>query len=187
MEELKKDDKFKNFLIVVSFFAFICYSIYGSFFKTSNEIGFLGVDKAGRQIFIQTLDGYLQPGIKVDSDFFDHNFISRFFIQEPMRTTIRFDVQDSQNKLSLSTAENFLSQLNEDFVNNYKSDISTRADSAITPDELKKRLRDSKSVTMEALLAGFGFKQFQIFQEGKHILTVEINGNKNIYWTGSDK
>lgn len=185
MEEIKKDEKLKTFLIGLGFAIFIVYAIYSQFFKTSNEIGFIGADKAGRQILIQTLDAYMEPDIKVDSDFSDYSFLSRAIIQEPMRTTIRFDVQNSKNNASLSTVENFLSQPNSDFINNFKEKVSIRDDSSITPDELRKRLNEKNASTMEGFLAGFGFKKFQIYKEGKHVLTVEINGVKNVYWAGS--
>lgn len=185
MEEIEKDDRLKNFLTGLGFAIFIIYAIYSQFFKTSNEIGFIGADKAGRQILVQTLDAYLEPDIKVDSDFLDYSFLSRVVIQEPMRTTIRFDVQNEQDKASLSTVENFLSQPNDEFITMFKEEISIRDNSEITPDELRKRLNEKNSSTMEGFLAGFGFKKFQIYREGKHVLTVEIDGTKNVYWTGN--
>lgn len=39
---------------------------------------------------------------------------------------------------------------------------------------------------MESLLAGFGFKKMQIYEKGNHVITVEIKGNKNVYWVGAD-
>jgi len=62
-------------------------------FQTTDEIGFLGAGKVGRQVFIQTLDDMMEKNNKgsVDSDFFDKPFIVRFILGEPLRTTIRFN------------------------------------------------------------------------------------------------
>jgi len=185
MEEVKKDYKLKDFLIGAGIIIFIGYSFYSTIFKTTNEIGFIGADKTGRQILIQTLDAYLEPDIKVDSDSSDYSFLSRAVVQEPMRTTIRFDVQNGQDKISISNAENFLSQPNDEFIAMFKEKIFIRDNGGITPDELRRRLSEKNASTMEGFLAGFGFKKFQIYKEGKHVLTVEINGVENVYWAGN--
>lgn len=177
-----KNGKIKNILIGLGVAFLIGYTIYYSVIRTTNEIGFLGTDKSGRQVLIQTLDDYLKPDVKVDSDFYDHSFLNRMLIQEPMRTNIRFDIQKPQNKMPLSSAENFLSQPNDEFVKNFKEKIFMHEGYEITPEELQKNLKDKEVITMEDFLAGFGFKKFQIYEKGKHVLTVEIKGNENVYW-----
>ena len=153
----------KNVLIGICFVAITGYFLYFNFIRNTNEIGYLGIDKNGRQIFIQTLDNYLEPDTKVDSDINDHNIFSRILIQEPMRTTIRFDSKSSSNKISLTNADEYLSQPYNVILDEYTGDISTRSDSKITPDDLKKRLDEKGVKTIEDLLAGFGFKKLQIY------------------------
>ena len=182
MEQEK--NKLKNYLIGLTILLFIGYSFYWSFFRTTNEIGFLGADKSGRQVLIQTLDSYYSPDVRVDSDFFDYTFISRIMIQEPMRTTIRFDIQNEKNTASLSSVENFLTQPYNGFIDNFKEKIFMQDGYEITPEELKESLSEKNVKTMEDFLAGFGFKKFQIYEKGIHKLTVEIKGNKNVYWAG---
>lgn len=177
--------KFKNILIGICVAIFISYSIYYSIIRTTNEIGFIGADKAGRQVLIQTLDNYLKPDVRVDSDFNDHSFLERMLIQEPMRTTLRFDIQNNQNKINLSSAENFLSQPYGSFLSNFKDKIFLKEGYEVSPEEFDKNLKDKGAKTMEDFLAGFGFKKLQIYEKGKHVLTVEINGNKNVYWAGN--
>ena len=179
-----KSGKIKNILIGLGIAFIIGYTIYYSVIRTTNEVGFLGADKSGRQVLIQTLDDYLKPDVKVDTDFYDHSFLSRMLIQEPMRTIIRFDIQNPQSKISLSSAESFLSQPNDEFVKNFKEKIFMHEGYEVTPEDLKKNLKNKEAKTIEDFLAGFGFKKFEMYEKGKHVLTVEIKGNKNVYWAG---
>jgi len=165
MVEEQKQTSPKNILLAIAIVAIICYSFYSEFIRTSNEIGFLGASKEGRQVLIQTLDSYMEPDIKVDSDFYDHSFVSRILIQEPMRTTIRFDIKGAGDA-SLSSAENFLSYPDDDFVKQFKRSVFMQEGSEISPDELIKRLKEKNITTMEGFLAGFGFKQFQVYYSG---------------------
>ncbi|MCX6745384.1 MAG: hypothetical protein NTX82_07770 [Candidatus Parcubacteria bacterium] len=187
MEQIagNKNGKLKNILIGLGVVFLIGYLVYYSLVRTTNEIGFLGADKSGRQVLIQTLDDYLKPDVKVDSDFYDHSFLSRMLIQEPMRTTIRFDIQNPQNKIFFSSAESFLSQSNDEFVKNFKEKIFMQEGYEITPRELQKRLEDKEAKTMEDFLAGFGFNKFQMYEKGKYVSTFEIKGTRNVYWAGN--
>lgn len=179
-------NKIKNILIGILIAVILGYVFYSSFIRNRNEIGYLGADKSGRQIFIQTLDDYFEPDIKIDSDFNDYSVLSRMLIQEPMRTTIRFDIKNPQNKISLSIADDFLSQPYSVILDEYKGNVSIRSDSEISPDDLKKRLDEKGAKTVEDLFAGFGFKKFQIYNKGQHSLTTELKGTKNVYWTGGE-
>lgn len=182
----QKDSKLKNYGIGVIVLIIITYSFYYAFFKTTNEIGFLGFDKTGRQIFIQTLDTYSEPDINVDSDFSDHNILDRILIQEPMRTTIKFNIKSSSSNSYLSSADSFLSQPYDILLKQYKGNISTRENSEISPTELTQRLNEKGCKTIEDFLAGLGFIKIQIFENGSHKLTVELKGNKNVYWSGGE-
>lgn len=184
-EENEVKNKLKGYLSTCVFIVVIGFSFYYNIFRTTNEIGYLGVDKTGRQIFIQTLDAYFQPLAKVDSDFYDHNFLYRILIEEPMRTTIRFDIQDNE-KVSLQSVEDFMDQPYENILREYRGKVSLRNDWEVDPQDLDKSLKEKDAKTMEDFLAGFGFRRLQVYQNDQHIATVEIRGTKNVEWAGGE-
>ncbi|MBU2497815.1 MAG: hypothetical protein KKE57_02840 [Proteobacteria bacterium] len=85
----------KKVFIYIGVCLVIGYVIY-SMFKTTDEIGFLGAGKVGRQVLIQTLDEVIKQRGKVNSEFFDRPFILRLLIGAPLRTTIRYDFHEER-------------------------------------------------------------------------------------------
>lgn len=178
------NENFKTKVVYpILFIAFIGVVFYQNFIRHNNEIGFLGTDKDGRQVLIQMLNEQLKPDIKVDSDFFEHNLIYRMLVQEPMRTVVRFDVQD-ENKIPTKQVEEYLNQSSSDFVNKLTGKVFMQEKYQLNPGELSKQLDEKGIKTMEGLLAGFGFKQVEILENGKLITTKEIQNTKNAYWAG---
>jgi hypothetical protein len=88
----------RKLLIYICVFSVIGFTIF-KMFQTTDEIGYLGAGKVGRQVLIQSLDAILKPRARVDSDFFDRPFIVRLILGEPLRTTIRLDLIFKRKKL----------------------------------------------------------------------------------------
>ena len=68
----KKKEYIANIVVV-----FIIMMVFCNGCSNNNEYGYLGFDKTGRQIYIQSLNHYFQGQIKVESEFFDRNIIQR--------------------------------------------------------------------------------------------------------------
>ncbi len=175
----------RGWLGVAFFIAVVVYSFYSTFVKTSNEIGFLGMDKAGRQVFIQSLDSFLDPNINVDSDFFDHNLISRMLIQEPMRTTLKFDIRDENEFVATSESIGaFLAAPASKLVDMYKSNVTMQENYELTLDEFRKLVNDKEVKSIGDLLSGFGFKRFEVYSRGILIKRVDFPKTKNVLHAG---
>lgn len=175
----------KGWLGIALFIAVVVYSFYSAFIKTSNEVGFLGMDKVGRQVFIQSLDSYLDPNINVDSDFFDHSFVSRMLIQEPMRTTLKFDIRDEKEFVASSeSVDAFLAAPASKLMDMYKSKVTMQENYELTPDELRKSVNDKGVQNIGDLLSGFGFKRFEVYSRGVLIKRVDLPKTKNVLHAG---
>lgn len=192
MDESQKDNvtksltqRAKGWLCIALFITVVVYSFYSAFIKTSNEVGFLGMDKVGRQVFIQSLDSFLDPNVNVDSDFFDHNFVSRILIQEPMRTTLKFDIRDEKEFVaSPKSVDAFLAAPASKLTDMYKSNITMQENYEMTPDELRKSVNDKGVQNIEDLLSGFGFKRFEVYSRGVLIKKVDLLKTKNVMHAG---
>ncbi|NTU98537.1 hypothetical protein HGA64_00815 [Candidatus Falkowbacteria bacterium] len=170
-------------LYPILFIAFIGVVFYQNFIRHSNEIGFLGADKDGRQVFIQTLNKQLEPDMKVDSDFFEYNLLYRMLVQEPMRTVIKFDIQD-KNKITVKQVDDYLNQPSSKFVEKFTDKVFMQEKYQVSPSDLTKQLDEKGVKTIEGLLAGFGFRQIEILENGKLVTTKEIQNTKNVFWAG---
>jgi hypothetical protein len=175
----------KGWLGGLAILLIIVYSFYTVFVKTSNEVGFLGMDKVGRQVFIQTVDAYLDPNINVDLDFNDHNILERIVIQEPMRTVLKFDIRDTRElEATPETVNNFLNQPASVILNEYHGKITMQDDYEVTPNELKKTAIEKDVQTVADLLSGFGFKRYEVYARGKLIKSVDLPKTKNVLHAG---
>lgn len=179
-------EQFKNWIIGISILMIFVYSFYYVIFRTTNEIGWLGADKNGRQILIQTLDkSSKEVGINVDSDFYSHPIWERMIIGEPMRTVIRYDVKNP-NEVNRFAIQDHLSQPYTSFTDNISGEISIRSDSSISKEYIIERLNENGARTMEDLYAGFGFKRIELYSNGKFTSAQEIRGVKNVFNSGGD-
>lgn len=179
---MQKLQKLKEYLIGALVILVIVIYSFHYFTTIINERGFLGMDKSGRQIFIQTMDQYISTiddSVTVTSDWDDFSFLERLW-QEPMRTTLRiYKVMDEDESLRFKIAEGFAeiipSQKIEDsleipytdFLHNYSSEISMSEDYSVTQKELEEFSKESGVVTYRDLLRGFGFTNYEYYINGE--------------------
>ncbi len=175
--------------VLITFFivALLGLGIYHLFFRSSDEIGFLGAGKVGRQVLLQTFDSELQPDVKVESEFFDSPLPIRLIIGEPLRTTMRFNVQN-ENKLKADqeTAKTFLAQPSRSITDRFQGKIIMQNGFEVTPEELSESIKNKNVNTIEDLLAGFGFTKFEIYMLDHPRVSIDIKGTKNIGHVGGD-
>lgn len=178
----------KGGLLGVVLLTLIAWGVWGAFFKVTNEIGPLGADKVGRQIMIQSLDHHFQKAnqdISVDSDFFDHNILSRL-IQEPMRTTFRFTIGPKANDLTIQLAREWLEQPYNLFLREYTGRVTLQDSLEMTPPEIDGKLRELGTETMGDYLSAWGFRIFEVYQGERLVLATKLKiiGRPNIKHIG---
>jgi hypothetical protein len=187
-KHLKKEDlvqKLKGWASVGGVIAIIVYSFYFTIFKTTNEVGFMGMDKVGRQVFIQSMDAYLDPNVDVDSDFFDYNILYRLVIQEPMRTVLKFDIRDEDEfQASPESVDAFLASPASGILDMYQDEVMMQEEYRLTPEELKQSAKDKGVETVSDLLSGFGFERFDVYSRGSLIKSVVLPKTKNVGHAG---
>ena len=140
------------------------------------------MDKVGRQTFIQSLNRTMGQEVKVESDFFDYPFYLRY-LQEPMRTTIRFNVEldglpfseENAKEALVSSYENILSEIDK---------IHLQENIIVTADDIRQELIKKGASTIEDLLVGFGFKKYEVYENGKKICGITLNNPGNIRHIG---
>jgi len=141
----------KKVLIYIGVCLVISYVIY-TMFKTTDEIGFLGAGKVGRQVLIQTLDGSLKHRGKVDSEFFDRPFIFRLLFGVPLRTTIRFDFHEERaEKTDTEMVNKYLALPHETITDFFKGNIVIQEGYEITADNLRKLMKEKNVHTIEKI------------------------------------
>jgi len=164
----------------------ISYVIY-SFFKTTDEIGFLGAGKVGRQVLIQTLDGALEPRGKVHSEFFDRPFIFRLLFGAPLRTTIRFDFHEERaEKTDTEIVKKYLALPHETITHFFRGNIVMQEGYEITADNLRKLMKEKNVNTIEDFLAGFGFRRYEVYLRGTPRVSIEIRNVRNVKHAGGN-
>jgi hypothetical protein len=177
--------KLKSWASISGVIAIIVYSFYFTIFKTTNEGGFMGMDKVGRQVFIQSMDAYLDPNVDVDSDFFDYNILYRLVIQEPMRTVLKFDIRDENEfKATPESVDAFLASPASGILDMYQDEVMMQQEYRLTPEELKQSAKDKGVETVGDLLSGFGFKRFDVYSRGNLIKSVELPKTENVGHAG---
>ncbi|AKM81277.1 MAG: hypothetical protein UT13_C0001G0316 [Candidatus Pacebacteria bacterium GW2011_GWF2_38_9] len=177
--------KIKGWASVGGVIAIIVYSFYFTIFKTTNEVGFMGMDKVGRQVFIQSMDAYLDPNVDVDSDFFDYNILYRLVIQEPMRTVLKFDIRDENEfQASPESVDAFLASPASGILDMYQDEVMMQEEYRLTPEELKQSAKDEGVETVSDLLSGFGFERFDVYSRGSLIKSVELPKTENVGHAG---
>ena len=189
---MQKSQKIKEYLIgAVIIFAIGIYGFH-YFTTTINERGFLGMDKSGRQVFIQTVDHYastIDNSVTVTSNWEDFSLLERLW-QEPMRTTLRiYKTIDEDEYVNFQIAESFadiipsqdieasLEVPYSEFLHNYYSEISMSEDYSVTPDELDEFAKEAGVVTYRDLLRGFGFTNYEYYVNGELKSSIILNPN----------
>ena len=176
----------KKVLIYFGVFLVISYVIY-NIFKTSDEIGFLGAGKVGRQVLIQTLNVAFKPKGKVDSEFFDRPFIFRLLFGAPLRTTIRFDFQEEKaEKTDMNMVNKYLALPHEKITRYFKGNIVMQEGYEITTDNLKELMKEKNVNTIEDFLAGFGFRRYEVYFSGTPKVSIELRNVRNVKHAGGN-
>jgi len=171
----------KRWLGVLLFLALIVYAFYYVIFRTTNETGFLGMDKVGRQVFIQSMDYAFDPNADIDSDFNDHNLLSRMFIQEPMRTVFRIDIRD-ENEFHATPEEldAFLASPASEITDFFTDKATMQDDLEFTKDELQEYMVKNNVNNVADLFSGFGFKKFEVYSRGNLIKSYDLPRTENV-------
>jgi hypothetical protein len=158
-------------------------------FKTTDEIGFLGSGKVGRQVYIQTIDQGLKQNEKgsVCSEFFDRPFIVRFFLGEPLRTTIRFDfIEEKAQATNAEMIRNYLALPHETITDNLHGNIIMQEGYETTAKDLRELLNEKNVQTIEDFYAGLGFKKYDVYFRGSPKVSIELRNVKNVKHVGVD-
>lgn len=147
------------------FLAWLGLGLYGMFFKTTNIISPIGTDKVGRQVLISSLDAtFKKMGGKdreyVSSEWRDTNFFQRFFIQEPMRTTLIMLPDTAVEAPSLADIDTLLESPVTELLGPM---VTLRDDAEETRAEVLTRLVKHKfDLTFEGYLSAAGFYRFEV-------------------------
>ena len=172
--------------------AFLGFGTYGACFKVTNEIGPVGADKSGRQIFIQTIDKlYGRPlGMTVTSEWADTNLVQRLIVGEPMRTTFRFVVDSSLSAPSVEYGQQFLASSFRSFFAQFNpppnATLSLRDDRKIPLSDFIGRLDQMNAASVEDMLAALGFRRFDIVFRAKTVFMADLKeiSRPNAKWVG---
>lgn len=176
----------KKILIYIGVCLIISYVIY-SMFKTTDEIGFLGAGKVGRQVLIQTIDETLKKRGRVDSEFFDRPFIVRLLFGAPLRTTIRFDFEEENaGKTDTEMVRRYLALPHETITDLFNGDIVMQEGYEITAHDLRRLMKDNNVNTIEDFFAGFGFRRYEVYFKGSPRVSIEIRNVRNVKHVGGN-
>ncbi len=186
----------RGVLIGVGLCAVLAYGTWSAFFETSNEIGPVGADWAGRQVFLQSWDHYMAQTqdsssrgfqLHVTSEFDKTPFLVRF-LQRPMRTTIVLSyVLAVRKRPYAGFLDSLLNAPSETLVSQYRDSISLREDQDIPVDSLRSRLRALGVVTVGQFFAALGFRHLELDVNGHKMDARELPvvGRGNVKWAGS--
>ncbi len=165
----------------MSFVSVISFIVYRMFFLPSDEIGYLGANKIGRQVFIQTMDSRLKPQGEVTSEFFDTPLIGRLFIGDHLtRTTIRFNFYDrAADTMTMKTVMKYLGSPYARITLSLSDSILLQENYIVGFNEFDDLLKNKKVITIEDLLAGLGFKTYEVYFKGNPKFSIELRNVKN--------
>lgn len=179
-------NKILETLLVIFVIGFVIFKM----FQTTDEIGYLGAGKVGRQVLIQTLDHFMEPKARVTSEFYDRPFILRLILGEPLRTTIRFDFQDEKAKIT--TLEMLINYLNlphetitQFFDESKEEKIILQDKFELGVDDFKKSLIDKNVKTIEDFFAGYGFYKYEVYIFGQPKFSIDLRNVKNVGHVGT--
>jgi hypothetical protein len=172
--------KVKKVLIYSGFSLIVAYIISVEF-RPSDEIGFLGAGKVGRQALIQSLDEFLKARkTKVDSEYCDRPFIFRLLFGAPLRTTIRFDTCEEGQRIDEKMVRNYLALPHETITHYLRGNILMQEGNEISADDLKRLMLEKNVKTIEDFYAGFGFKRYEFYARGVPRVSIENRNVRNV-------
>lgn len=183
------------FLGAVAFLLFIVIGIHSTYFRVTNEIGPIGADKAGRQIFLQTLQYYLGDplGVTLTSEWSDSTFLGRLLFQEPMRTTIRFVSSETLAQVDPEAPRQFLNASFREFFGQFKppaeASISLRENDSIPLSEFYGKLDALGASSVADMLAAMGFRRFEVYHGERLLAASDLPtvGRANVKWVGGNE
>ena len=181
-------EKVKRFFTIVGILIILGIVFYKGC-SPDNYFGYLGFDKIGRQIYIQSLNEHFEGRILVESEFFDRNVFMRF-LKEPQRTTLRFNnvfqdidnleiddpireqyieyvIQETQRALN-EPIDNILDFFDDD------AEIYLTEDKTISGTELRQRTREAECMTVQDFYKGLGFNKYEVYINGEEYYTVDF-------------
>lgn len=161
------NEKIKNLLAIVGVVLFIAYSIYAVLLRQTNEIGPIGFDKVGRQIFLQTLEAENKDaGLRVTSEWEDTTFMERMFIKAPMRTTMRFILDKPAGPYGVHTLQTFLDAPWQTYFMGMgpKTEVFFQEEVRLSLADLYTALGKVGAKTNKDMLAAMGFRRYEIYQ-----------------------
>lgn len=176
-----------------AFLLLVGFSLYHSCFRVTNEIGPIGADKAGRQIFLQSLQHYMgKPlGYTVTSEWSDSSFLVRLLVQEPMRTTIRFvlpkDGGEPDSRPFIELLEAPYPRFFALFNSPPDAEIWLREEHSVPLANFYERLDDIGASTVEDMFASLGFRRFEVYYDGRALLQRDLRQvhRANVKWVGA--
>lgn len=182
----------KTAAVGVALGLWILSGVYGMFFRVENTIGPIGADKVGRQVLLQSLNDYHKrinhtEEDLVASEWQDTNFVQRFFIQEPMRTTFIMLPSTSDPRPSLDTFNAFLDASYSSLLSQYRGKITLQDELEQTPGELDKRLRKMGCHSMRDYLGKWGFKRFEVRYGKELMFACDLDASGSVNWVGGNK
>ena len=154
----------------------------------SNEVGPVGMDTDGRQIFLQTLEHrFRDSGVRVTSEWDDSNILQRF-AQEPMRTTFRLIGPGEADADASRRAEESLA-LRFDEITVEITEISMGSDRKMSGRDFEKRLRELGVVTVADMLGAMGFRRYELFAGSKLVFArdLPVIGRGNVKHVGGER
>ena len=186
--------RLQAFALIAAFGAYMLYAAWATFFRVTNEIGPVGADKVGRQVYLQSLDQYFSGidssstgyAVDVGSEPVSKWIVIRM-VKESMFTTFRMSYRITDTKLIDSTfAEQLLHSSADEFLNLYRGPATLRDDVDIPSDSLRARMSTLKVASFADFLAAFGFRRFEVFINGRPFVSTDLPqlSRRNSQWIG---
>lgn len=187
----KAASQIKNLLVILAVVLFIAYSIYAVLLRQTNEIGPIGVDKDGRQIFLQTLDAVNKDnGLRVTSEWESTTFLERMFIKEPMRTTIRFVMRGSTDISDVLVSRAYLDMPWSNYFRGAPPEgkMHLREDVEVLLPEFYMALEKLGAKTNEDMFAAMGFRHYEVYRGDALVALYDLDniGRGNVKHMGGD-
>lgn len=146
---------------------------YCGFGRVVNEVGPVGMDVAGRQIFLQTLETALRDsGVRVTSEWDDTNVLGRL-VQEPMRTTIRLIGPADRTDGIAENAAALLRQPHGNLTRELQT-IWISENYKVTGQEFATMLAREGVQTLGDALAAMGFRRYEYFAATRLVFAADL-------------
>ena len=197
-QESSATDRRLPTLVPLFLLAFFALGVWQACFQVTNEIGPVGMDKVGRQVFLQSFDAYAHRSIDstsagyslaIGSEFSTVPLWRRLF-QEPQRTTFRmsYHLLDTTRTLDSAIGTRFLESSADELMAQYQGPVTLQKDFDVPADSVMAHLHSLHVQTVRELLSAYGFRHFELLVDGRTLVadSLPIIGRNNAKWIGSD-